>query len=70
MGYMPYDLVWTALILVPFVLTFLALVQWVRDGGASADANGGLAARLLWILVIFVIPLIGPVLYLLYRPRR
>lgn len=60
----PYDVVWTVVTLGGLALLVVALRLWFRDGASSRDG------ALLEILVIVLVPVLGPVAYLLSRGRR
>ena len=60
-----WNALWVILIVIP-IITFwvLALVDVVWRGDLSAGR------KVLWLLLIFVVPLIGVLVYLVARPRR
>ena len=60
----PYDLIWSVLALVALALTFAALLVWFRTRW-DRFWEAGLA-----LLVIVVVPVLGPLAFLASRGRR
>ena len=60
----PYDLVWSVVALTVLVLTFAALVVWFRTRWDRPWEAG------LTLLAIVVVPILGPVAFLVSRGRR
>lgn len=60
-----WNALWVILIVIP-IITFwvLALVDVVWRGDLSAGR------KVLWILLLFLLPVIGVLVYLVMRPRR
>jgi hypothetical protein len=60
----PYDLIWSIGALLSLGLIFAALVVWFRTGwGRTSEA-------VLTLLVILVVPILGPAAFLVTRRRR
>lgn len=59
-----YDVSWMVLAAAALVLLLVALVRWGRD-----TTTAGLLT-VVWLLVVLMVPLIGPAAYLLSRPMR
>ena len=60
----PYDLIWSAGALVAVALTLAALVVWFRTGWEQAWE------AVLTLLVIILVPVLGPAAFLASRGRR
>jgi hypothetical protein len=68
-GYNPllpatYDVVWTVVLLSGLVLLAVTLRLWFRDGSSARDG------AVLELLAIVLVPVLGPLAYLLIRSRR
>lgn len=60
-----YDVVWGAVLLVSVVLAIIALFSLARSRGSLTGAQ-----RLVWVLLILLIPLLGAIAWLVAgRPR-
>ncbi|WP_278235636.1 hypothetical protein [Isoptericola sp. AK164] len=57
-----YDVVWSVLALTALVLFVTSVVLWARTVFATAPR------QLLWLAVIVLLPVLGPVAFLLGRP--
>ena len=60
-----YDVVWSLVVVAHVVLLVAALVQWSRARAARAPQGDGL----LDVLVIVLVPVLGPAAYLIGRRR-
>lgn len=60
----PYDLIWSVGTLVVLALTFAALVVWFRTRWERTGR------AILALLVIVVLPVVGPAAFLASRGRR
>jgi hypothetical protein len=60
----PYDLIWSAGALVAVALTLAAFVVWFRTGWEQAWE------AVLTLLVIVLVPILGPAAFLASRGRR
>ncbi|MDR7382844.1 hypothetical protein [Promicromonospora iranensis] len=60
----PYDLIWTVGALLSLGLTFAALVVWFRTRWSRTGE------AVLTLLVILVVPILGPAAFLTARRRR
>lgn len=58
-----YDVLWSLFVLVQVVLVVAALLRWRHKRESAASAVG-------WLLVILLVPLLGPLGYLLTVPRE
>jgi hypothetical protein len=63
-GISPYDVIWSAGALVGLALTFAALVVWFRARWERTSE------AVLTLLVILVVPVLGPLAFLASRGRR
>jgi ABC-type multidrug transport system fused ATPase/permease subunit len=59
------DLFWTMLEIFAFILYFWVIIAIFADIFRSHDLSGG--AKMLWVLFVFIIPVIGLLAYLLVR---
>lgn len=58
-----YDIVWSCVVLLMIALLIWALIGIARSG---IDPR----VRLAWALVVVLLPLVGPICWLVARPRR
>jgi Short C-terminal domain/Phospholipase_D-nuclease N-terminal len=59
------DLFWTMLEIFAFIIYFWIIIAIFSDIFRSHDLGGG--AKMLWVLFVFIIPVIGMLAYLLIR---
>ncbi|UVI37088.1 PLD nuclease N-terminal domain-containing protein [Brevibacterium spongiae] len=58
-----YDILWSVGILVA-----LALLVWALVGIAKSALDSN--TKLVWVIIAFLLPLIGPICWLVIRPRK
>lgn len=62
------DVLWAMLVFFFWVCAIFLFIWVVVDIFARLDIGGG--AKAVWLLVVFFLPVIGIVIYLIARPRQ
>ena len=58
-----YDIIWSVSVLVAVAMLAWTLVSIARSGMDSS-------AKLAWVLIVFLLPVIGPICWLVVRPQK
>ena len=58
-----YDIIWSVSVLVAVAMLTWTLVSIARSGMDSS-------AKLAWVLIVFLLPVIGPICWLVVRPQK
>ncbi|MGC2940404.1 MULTISPECIES: PLD nuclease N-terminal domain-containing protein [unclassified Brevibacterium] len=58
-----YDIVWSGVVLLMIALLVWTLISIARSGMEAP-------AKLAWVIIVFLLPLIGPICWLAARPKK
>ena len=66
-----YDIIWSVSVLVAVAMLAWTLVSIARSGmDSSAKLAMDSSAKLAWVLTVFLLPVIGPICWLVVRPQK